>query len=185
MDVTNGQNTAVGSGANNSSGGAALLINTTCLGYAVNPTAANQVRLGNASVTSLHCQVALTVDSDTRVKKDVKASSLGLPFLNALRTVSFKKLNPFNWPEKLKESRFLRDGSDKPSDPKPDDDPNVYTGFIAQEVKKVLDAQGITEWDGWSEGENGMQSLTMTAFIPALIKAVQELSAKVEKLEAK
>jgi trimeric autotransporter adhesin len=183
--VTAAQNTALGSGANTASGAPAAYTNTTCLGYAVNPTAANQVRLGNASVSSLHCQVALTVDSDERVKKNVKSSSLGLSFLNALRAVSFKKLNPFQWPEKLKEARFLRDGSDKPSDSKPKDDPNVYTGFIAQEVKKVLDDQGITEWDGWSEGENGMQSLTMTAFVPALIKAVQELSAKVEKLEAK
>jgi hypothetical protein len=183
--VTAAQNTALGSGANTASGAPAAYTNTTCLGYAVNPTAANQVRLGNASVSSLHCQVALTVDSDERVKKNIKTSSLGLSFLNALRAVSFKKLNPFQWPEKLKEARFLRDGSDKPSDSKPKDDPNVYTGFIAQEVKKVLDDQGITEWDGWSEGENGMQSLTMTAFVPALIKAVQELSAKVEKLEAK
>ena len=183
--VTAAQNTALGSGANTASGAPALLSNTTCLGYAVNPTAANQVRLGNASVSSLHCQVGLTVDSDTRVKKDVKSSGLGLSFLNALRAVSFKKLNPFDWPEKLKEARFLRDESDKPSDPKPDDNPNVYTGFIAQEVKAVLDAQNITEWDGWSEGENGMQSLTMTAFVPALIKAVQELSAKVETLESK
>ena len=183
--VTAAQNTALGSGANTASGAPAAYTNTTCLGYAVNPTAANQVRLGNASVSSLHCQVSLTVDSDERVKKNVKASSLGLSFLNALRAVSFKKLNPFDWPEKLKEARFLREESDKPSDPKPDDNPNVYTGFIAQEVKAVLDAQNITEWDGWSEGENGMQSLTMTAFVPALIKAVQELSAKVETLESK
>jgi hypothetical protein len=183
--VTAAQNTALGSGANTASGAPAAYTNTTCLGYAVNPTAANQVRLGNASVSSLHCQVSLTIDSDTRVKKDVKSSGLGLSFLNALRAVSFKKLNPFDWPEKLKEARFLRDGSDKPSDPKPDDNPNVYTGFIAQEVKAVLDAQNITEWDGWSEGENGMQSLTLTAFVPALIKAVQELSAKVEALESK
>ena len=183
--VTAGQNTALGSGANTASGAAAAYTNTTCLGYAVNPTAANQVRLGNASITSLECQVALVSPSDERVKKNVKSSGLGLSFLNALRAVSFKKLNPFDWPEKLKEARFLRDESDKPSDPKPDDNPNVYTGFIAQEVKAVLDAQNITEWDGWSEGENGMQSLTMTAFVPALIKAVQELSAKVETLESK
>lgn len=183
--VTAGQNTALGSGANTVSGAPAAYTNTTCLGYEVNPTAANQVRLGNASITSLECQVALVSPSDERVKKNVKASSLGLSFLNALRAVSFKKLNPFEWPEKLKEARFLRNGSDKPSDPKPKDDPNVYTGFIAQEVKNVLDDQKITEWDGWSEGDDGMQKLTMTAFIPALIKGVQELSAKVEKLEAK
>jgi hypothetical protein len=181
--VTAAQNTAIGSAANTASG-AAGYTNTTSLGYATGPTASNQVRLGNASVSSLHCQVGLTVDSDERVKTDVKTSNVGLNFIKALRSVSFKKLNPFNWPNQLKESRFLRDGSDKPSDLKPDDDPNVYTGFIAQEIKEVLDAQGITEWDGWREGDNGMQSLTMTAFIPALIKSVQELSARVEELES-
>ena len=181
--VTAAQNTALGSAAN-IAGGAAAYVNTTALGYAVDPTASNQVRLGNASVATLHCQVALTVDSDERIKKSVKASKVGLDFINALRAVSYKKLNPHSWPDELKEERFKREDSDKKADKKPAEDPVVYSGFIAQEVKAVMDDQGVSDWNGWSEGSNGMQSLTHEALIPVLVKAVQELSAKVAALEA-
>ena len=177
--VTAAQNTALGSGAHSASGDAALT-NVTSLGYAVNPTASNQVRLGNASVSSLHCQVSLTADSDKRIKKNVKTSKIGLDFINALRSVDYKKKNPYNWPDELKEHRFKKENPDK----KPADDPKTYNGFIAQEVREAMDKSGITEWDGWSRGANGMESLTATAMIGPLVKAVQELSAKVAKLEA-
>jgi len=179
--VTANQNTALGSDANTTSGSPAAYANTTCLGYAVDPTASNQVRLGNASVSSLHCQVSLTVDSDKRIKKNVKSSKIGLDFINALRSVEYKKKNPFSWPDELKEQRFKKEKPDK----KPEDDPVTYNGFIAQEVKEVMDKQGITDWDGWRQSDNTMQSLTATALIGPLVKAIQELSSKVAKLEAK
>ena len=179
--VTANQNTALGSDANTTSGSPAAYANTTCLGYAVDPTASNQVRLGNASVSSLHCQVSLTVDSDKRIKKNVKSSKIGLDFINALRSVEYKKKNPFSWPDELKEQRFKKEKPDK----KPEDDPVTYNGFIAQEVKEVMDKQGITDWDGWRQSDNTMQSLTATALIGPLVKAIQELTAKVTALEAK
>ena len=139
------------------------------------------MRLGNASIATLHCQVSLTVDSDKRIKKNVKTSKLGLEFLDALRPVDYKKKNPHSWPDELKEQRFKKENPDK----KPEDDPVTYNGFIAQEVKKVMDAQGITNWDGWRQADNSMQSLTATALIGPLVKAVQELAARVVKLEGK
>ena len=59
----------------------------------------------------------------------------------------------------------------------------VY-GFIAQEVKAVLDKHKITDFDGWSETAEGEQSVSREMFIMPLVKAVQELSAKVTALEA-
>ena len=61
-------------------------------------------------------------------------------------------------------------------------------GFIAQEVKEVLDKNpNIKEgFDMWKEDESdGRQRIGETALIPLLVKAIQELSTKVTALEAK
>ena len=55
--------------------------------------------------------------------------------------------------------------------------------MIAQEVKEALDKTGVDRFGGWQEDENGSQYLSKEMFIYPLIKAVQELSAKVKALE--
>ena len=60
-------------------------------------------------------------------------------------------------------------------------------GFIAQEVKTVIDAHSEIKdgFDMWSEnGSDGRQRLAPSALIPILVKAIQELSVKVTALEA-
>ena len=61
-------------------------------------------------------------------------------------------------------------------------------GFIAQEVKEALDkhaSDNDKKFSGWSEGPDGMQNTSREMFVIPLIKAVQELTAKVKKLEDK
>jgi hypothetical protein len=58
-------------------------------------------------------------------------------------------------------------------------------GFIAQEVKEALDKTGVDTFQGWSNGHDGRQRVSFESFVMPLIKAVQELSAKVEALENK
>jgi len=174
-------NTALGSQAM-SSGGEAAYQNTTAVGYGVVTTASNQVMLGNTSVTDLRCEDTSisTVSSDARIKKSVKNNQLGLDFLNALRTVTYKKINPFNWPDEIKDYRFTKEKPDK----KPADDKETHHGMIAQEVKAVMDEHGIKEWRGWKIDPNGKQNIAYGALIVPLVKAIQELSAKVTALEA-
>ena len=58
-------------------------------------------------------------------------------------------------------------------------------GFIAQEIKSVLDAKNITDFNGWSVSEkDGSQSVSYEMFVVPLVKAVQELSAEVEQLKS-
>jgi hypothetical protein len=57
-------------------------------------------------------------------------------------------------------------------------------GFIAQEVKEALDKHNITDFAGWNEGKDGEQGISYEMFVMPLVKAVQELSAKVKALEA-
>ena len=62
----------------------------------------------------------------------------------------------------------------------------TYHGFIAQEVKEVIDNHtGIQNgFDGWYENKvNGEQHIGESAFIPMLVKAVQELSAEIENIK--
>ncbi len=58
-------------------------------------------------------------------------------------------------------------------------------GMIAQEVKAALDKAGVSTFGGWTESNDGCQSISQELFVHPLIKAVQELSAKVEELESK
>jgi len=72
--------------------------------------ASNKVRAGDANVTAAHVQVAWTVTSDRRLKRDIADLDLGLALVNALRPVSYRRIN----------------------------DDTEELGFIAQEVEAVL-----------------------------------------------
>ena len=178
--MTAAQNTALGSAAN-SLVGAAAYVNTTALGYEAAPSGSNEVTLGNASVTALKCQVqTVTALSDERIKENIQPIDLGLRFIKGLKGVSYNKKNPADWDEDIKEERFKGESPDE----RPEDNDALYRGFIAQEVKALMDAQGVTDWEGWSTDDKGRQNLGVGALVPVLVKAVQELSAKVAALEA-
>ena len=62
----------------------------------------------------------------------------------------------------------------------------INHGFIAQEVKAVIDNHSEIKdgFDMWSaDPTDGRQRLAPTELIPMLVKAIQELSAKVTALE--
>ncbi len=132
--------------------------------------------------------------SDEREKTDIETASLGLDFINALRPVSYK------WISGGKEviRQVYRDAEGNECTPDADgaiaseiiteDKPGARThwGLIAQEVKSVCDAAGV-DFGGWvlsdSEDPDSQQALRYDQFISPLIKAVQELAAKVEAIE--
>ena len=62
------------------------------------------------------------------------------------------------------------------------DDDKVLNGLIAQEVKAVMDDLGV-EFSGWSEETNSKQGIQYSTLVVPLIKAVQELTARVKELE--
>ena len=58
-------------------------------------------------------------------------------------------------------------------------------GFIAQEIKAAIDADSSIA-DGfklWDDREDGSQEVAEAALIPVLVKAIQELTARLETLE--
>ena len=54
-------------------------------------------------------------------------------------------------------------------------------GMLAQEVKSAMDKYGHEKFTGWLELSDGSQDLSREMFVIPLIKAVQELSTKVEE----
>ena len=113
--------------------------------------------------------------SDRRIKKDIKDSDLGLEFINDLRPVTFIKKAPSEYPKEFDQynpAKTKRKNPDK-----------VNYGFIAQEVKEAMDKSNHSNFPVWKEDADGMQQLGEAELITPLVKAIQELSAKVEDLE--
>jgi len=148
------------------------------------PATDNGSNLGSDARTwdAVWSQDAAFNGSDQRLKESISDSALGLAFINKLRPVSYK------W--KDKEIVHPNADGDASKDVK---ESKTYTrkhyGLIAQEVKAVLDDLSIDTKDfaGYADAsKNGGPDklfLRYTEFIAPLIKAVQELSAKVTALE--
>jgi hypothetical protein len=133
--------------------------------------------------------------SDARTKTDITDASLGLEFINSLRPVSYK------WIEGGKKiiRQVFRDinGNECDFNAKEAIPAEIITelspgkrthwGLIAQEVKAVVDAAGV-DFGGWvlldTNDPDSQQALRYDQFIAPLIKAIQELTARVKKLES-
>jgi hypothetical protein len=184
--ITSGTfNTCIGGGTD----AVADATNQIAIGNSAITDGANKGRWGNSSVSTNNIQTDWTVDSDIRIKKDIEDSDIGLSFINALKTRKYKKRHPSEYDAEILEARYKQGGSnyddDKDEIIKDEfDDDKVLNGLIAQEVKAVMDDLGV-EFSGWSEETNSKQGIQYSTLVVPLIKAVQELSAKVEALENK
>jgi hypothetical protein len=131
--------------------------------------------------------------SDIRLKKDIEDASLGLDFIETLRPVSYKFIVGSNEIEKDQNGNPIIIGTDEKGGEiyrlKPIPGVRRHWGFIAQEVKEVIDQFGVEDFAGWSisniNDPDSKQSLSYEQFISPLVKAVQELSQKVKELELK
>jgi hypothetical protein len=136
--------------------------NSMCLGNgstASSGSVSNEITRGNTSIATIRAQVtSITAISDARDKKDIVDLPVGLDFINSLRP------RRFTW--------NMRDGGKVGI--------QDY-GFIAQELKA---AQGDKDWLSLVY-ESNPDRLEASAgkLIPVLVKAIQELSAEVERLK--
>ena len=193
-------NTLIGKGAgdNITSG-----LYNTCLGKDAQPSAAdtdyaivigravsgggNAVTIGNNSNTA-----TLNIDgsdtswaassSDERYKENIETSTAGLSFINDLRPVTYNWKKAKDVPTNM---TLYKKDSDEPV--LGHEYGETLHGFIAQEVKSTIDKHSdIAEsFKMWQEKEDGTQTVAPSSVIPMLVKAIQELSAKVTELENK
>ena len=198
--TTGGYNTILGgnAGTNIQSGSSNICVgygantahdtyNGICIGININATD-NDFSFGkpsNVVTNDFNADANWSRSSDERLKKNITDQKLGLDFINDLRTVKY------NW-----KANGELDASDSQLAHLriKDDDGNIINdmdtdvtmhNFIAQEVKTALDKAGVSDFGGWKEDQYGVQQLSREMFVIPLVKAVQELSTKVDALEAR
>ena len=129
----------------------------------VNATNTYDLGASGARWATIYSQNALNT-SDKNLKNTIQISDLGLSFINKLNPVSYK----FNSIEGQRQ------------------DNKTHYGLIAQEVEEVLTTENKTiENFAVVVEEEGVYNLAYNELVAPLIKALQELSAKVNALEAK
>ena len=111
--------------------------------------------------------------SDERLKTEIANSNLGLDFINKLNPVSYKFIEGG---KKIVDEEIISVPGTR-----------IHYGLIAQEVKSVLDEANVEDFGGWvlidKDSPDSEQALRYEEFISPLIKAVQELTARVKILE--
>lgn len=181
LDLTGDHNTAIGYRADY---GANDYDNCSCIGYSSIVTGSDQVQLGN-SATTTYVYGTVQNRSDARDKADIEDSDLGLEFINALRPRRFK----WDYREDYITRSDDEDGYpvdvENPKDGSKKRSRNHY-GLIAQELKAVMDAVGV-DFGGFQDhsvaGGQDVLSIGYDELIAPMIKAIQELSARVRELE--
>ena len=123
----------------------------------------NTIILGDSNITGLQCNVqSISALSDERDKTDIQDLTLGLDFIKAMRPVQF------TWNR--------RDGTLGT---------RKEVGFVAQELQEVemdFNTKNRTHMVN-DDDPNKLLASPMQSY-PILIKAIQELSAKVDSLQA-
>jgi trimeric autotransporter adhesin len=146
--------------------------NTIGLGYGALVTASNQVRIGNADVTSIGGPVSWSTLSDGRFKKDIKKDIPGLEFITQLNPVSYTI-------DKLEYDKFLGiPDSMKIKNSEARENPRLQIGFVAQEVDDIVRKSGY-QFSGVlsPQNEKDVYTIRYAEFVVPLTKAVQQLSA--------
>ena len=154
------------------------------IGVATTGAGANTARFGLASgaatISLDGSDTSWSAASDSRLKKDVANSTAGLSFINDLRPITFK------WNSKDAIANSLPQYDADSSDPVFGEG-KAHHGFLAQEIKTVIDAHSevVNGHNIWSQDPDGTQQVAPGSLVPMLVKAVQELSAQNTALAAR
>jgi len=130
--------------------------------------------MGDGNISNLRCQdTSISSLSDSRDKKNIVDVPLGLSFINTVRPVAFE------WDARADDGGELRGELNVALANK------KSFGFIAQELKTAADATDYADYMRLVHTDNPsrLEADPMKMF-PILVKAIQELSAKVTALES-
>ena len=149
-------------GCTNTSGSNNIFLG--CNAQGLGATCSNTITLGNSSIGSIRAQVtSITALSDARDKKDIVDIPLGLDFIRQIRPVKF------TW--------NMRDGSKVGQG---------YAGFIAQELKQVMDYNQVKDWLELvvSNEDESRYEASPGKLLPVMVRAIQELAEELDKVKA-
>jgi hypothetical protein len=126
---------------------------------ATTSTVCNEVTIFNGNVNARFqgSATAWSFTSDARKKENVEGLDVGLEFVNKLQP------RTFDWKETGAHS----------------------AGFVAQEVDEVVQSHSAEYLGVVNKDDPECYGVAAAALVPVLVKAIQELSAKVTELEEK
>lgn len=180
---------------------------STAVGCFAETTANKQIQLGKAygenTPDTIYAATQISVRSDERDKADIRNTILGLEFINKLRPVQWRwdlrgdylpeKPEDFhNWSiedqKQWKTANSIQNvqPSDKDGSKKK---VRYHNGFIAQEVKQVMDDLGV-DFAGYQDAsvqgsdDGDTRNLVYEQFIGPLVKAVQEQQTIIQAHES-
>lgn len=183
---------------------------STAIGYKASTSNANSIQLGDASnLSSITAKVSITTTSDERDKTDItEIEDSALEFLNKVKAIRYvfngRKLyiddENLSDEEREKLSKYGMCAYDKEAHAHGTKKGNrVRVGVSAQNIQQALiDVFGDSGYanlvndnlfdydpDEIPDGVESQLAVNYEGFIPFLIKAVQELDARVKELEIK
>jgi hypothetical protein len=191
----------------NSTGTAGSNTNRIAIGWNLSCPNDNEVAMGNASIVALKAQVSWTTYSDKRFKRNIENINTGLSIIEALSPVKYSvdccavqchKRQLKAKKAEIEACQMLSDEEkecelkmiEEEEDEKFYEDANAkrYMGLLAQDVQEVLEAQGLGDLnivDVPKDETKDTYGIRYEAFVPILINAIKELSARVSELENK
>jgi len=180
QSITTGDyNTIIGYSCDVSSGSVATSI---VVGQSVTGVGTDNFTFGNGSTDSniAFGATSITAPSDQRYKEDIETATAGLSFIKDLRPVTFKWKKEKDLPANHR--AYVKDSDKRTINNK------TNHGFLAQEVKAVIDAHseikdGFDMWQTDDQADGGRQRIGDASLMPMMVKAIQELSAKNDTLE--
>tara|TARA_R100000995_G_scaffold71867_1_gene40563 strand:+ start:1 stop:1065 length:1065 start_codon:yes stop_codon:yes gene_type:complete len=146
----------------------------------------NIIALGDENIGNCHIQTDWTVASDQRDKTDFTALDIGLDFVNALKPYTYKWDKRSKYGDKYAADYNLNDQT--PDGTHKEDWLDI--GFKAQEVEALEEAAGYKIADKTNltttlTEDKKQYGIKYSNFVPILVKAIQELLAKNNALEAR
>ncbi|MBN2730221.1 MAG: tail fiber domain-containing protein [Bacteroidales bacterium] len=148
---------------------------STALGCLAQPTADNQVRIGNSASSSIGGYANWSNISDSRFKENVQEDIPGLDFIMLLEPVTYNlnivKIDDFL---QIPDSVRIKDDSGKSE--------MRFSGFIAQDVEKAAQSIGY-DFSGIDAPQNDKShyGLRYAEFVVPLVKATQEQQVIIEE----
>jgi len=164
--------------------------NVVAIGESALCTGVSQARIGNSATNSIGGYANWTNISDVRAKKNIKENVPGLTFINKLKPITYNL--DLDAADKITQPPAKKDKDGKLVAPSQLEinariakQQVLYTGFAAQDVEKAAKELNY-DFSGVDAAKNSkdLYGLRYSDFVVPLVKAVQELSQKVEKLEA-
>jgi len=185
LNLTDVTNTTRCTFLGNSADASGNYTNGTALGYNAKITASNQIRIGNANITSIGGYEPWTNVSDQRFKKNIRENIKGLEFIKALRPVTYqldqasiKRWHVEKYGQENHEEEIVENKN-------PNQTPIIHSGFLAQEVEATARRLGY-DFSGVDAPKNDSDfyGLRYATFVVPLVKAVQEQQEMIEALKA-